>query len=170
LIIIIDYVSLPSSVEEPHMAEAQSHSLLVYPIPQNPVARTLIYAIRKIAVGGLNDAFAAHAMLSLFGSRSRRPLLLLRALMAELARVSRRQLVVGPCCCPRATLAEAELLLVISLACERPAFVHARLCQLLAVEHALGALSSAQAVDQACADLGHPLSVHALGEAGLPGD
>ena len=152
------------------MAEAQSHSLLVYPIPRNPVARTLIYAIRKIAAGGLNDAFAAHAMLSLFGSRSRRPLLLLRALMAELARISQRQLVVGPCCCPRVTLAEAELLLVISLACERPAFVHARLCQLLAVEHALGALSSAQAVGQACADLGHPLSVHALGEAGLPVD
>ena len=146
------------------MAEAPAQSLLVCALPQDPGARTLVYAIRKIAAGGLNDAFAAHAMLALFGSRSRRPLLLLRALMAELARASRRQIVVGPCCCPRATFAEAELLLIVASACERPGFVHGRLCQLLAVEHALGALSSAQALGQAFADLGYPLPVHSLGQ------
>lgn len=147
------------------MSESAPQSMLARPVPACANARLLIYSIRRMAEGGLNDAFAANALLSLFGSRVRRPLLLLRALMAEMARASRNQIIVAPCCCRRMTAAEAELLTVITLSVDRPRFVHARLCTMLGVDHAFGALSSAQAVAQAFADLGRPLVLQSLAEA-----
>ncbi len=147
------------------MSEAAQQSVLSDSALQCPNARLLIYSIRRMAEGGLKDAFAANAMLSLFGARSRRPLLLLRALMAEMARSSQRQITLAPCCCMRTTSAEAELLMIIGTALDRPRFAHARLCSLLGVEHNLGVLSSAQALAQAFADLGRPIGIYSLAEA-----
>jgi len=47
---------------------------------------------------GLNDASAASAFIGLFGLSYRRPLVLVRALMAETARVSARTISLAPCC------------------------------------------------------------------------
>jgi hypothetical protein len=139
------------------MSEAAQETMLLHPVPANHNARLFIYAMRRMAQGGLNDAFAANAMLSLFGTRSRRPLLLLRALMAEMARHSERQIIIAPCCCRMMTAAESEMMLILDSAQDRPRFAHGRICNLLGVEHALGVLSSAQAVAQAFGDLGRPL-------------
>lgn len=147
------------------MSETIPTPVLDRPVPQCTNVRLLIYAIRRMAEGGLNDAFAANALLSLFGTRVRRPLLLLRALMAEMARTSRNQIAVAPCCCRRMTAAEAELLLIVTGSRDRPRFAHARLTHLLGVHHAFGALSSAQAVAQAFEDLGRPLRLHFAEEA-----
>lgn len=147
------------------MSEDVRDVMLLRPVPACQSARILIYSIRRMAQGGLNDAFAANALLSLFGVRSRRPLLLLRAMMAEMARSSQRQLVVAPCCCQMMTSAEIEMLLIINVSRDRPRFAHARICNLLGIEHALGVLSSAQAVAQAFADLGQPLDIQSLAEA-----
>jgi hypothetical protein len=147
------------------MSEVSQMSVLGRPVPQCASTRLLIYSIRRMAEGGLNDAFASNALLSLFGTRVRRPLLLLRALMAEMARVSHNQIIVAPCCCRRMTDAEAELLTIIVASRDRPRFAHARLSALLGLEHAFGALSSAQAVAQAFEDLGRPLPAQFLAEA-----
>lgn len=147
------------------MSQAAQKVMLLHPVPANHNARLLIYSMRRMAQGGLNDAFAANAMLSLFGARSRRPLLLLRALMAEVARSSHNHIIVAPCCCRMMTAAESELMLIVTSSRERPRFTHGRICNLLGVEHALGVLSSAQAVAQAFGDLGRPLAYSAEAEA-----
>jgi len=144
------------------MSEVTSQSLPLCPVPTCSNMRLLLFSIRRMAAGGLTDAFAVNALMADFGMSFRRPLLLLRALMAEMARASQNQIAVAPCCCGRATPAEAEILLVIATANDRPRFAHARLCQLLGIEHGLGALSSAQAVAQAFADLGRPLSAQSV--------
>jgi hypothetical protein len=158
------FLCIVESGESP-MSEASQMSVLERPVPDCAHTRLLIYSIRRMAEGGLNDAFAANALLSLFGSRVRRPLLLLRALMAEMARASQNQITVAPCCCRRMTAAETELLTIIVTSRDRPRFAHARMSHMLGVDHAFGALSSAQAVAQAFADLGRPLALQSLAEA-----
>ena len=46
-------------------------------------------------------------MLGAFGRSYRRPLVLMRAMMLELARASSRKILVAPCCCARMTADEA---------------------------------------------------------------
>jgi hypothetical protein len=134
-----------------------SPTLLPHAAPASPYRRLLLFAIRRMAAGGISDAHAAHAIFTGFGLGYRRPLVLLRALMAELSRVSTASLKVAPCCCPRMTRDEAMLLDLIAEAPTRPALVHQALVDLLHVHSCLGALSSAEAVANAFADLGMPL-------------
>lgn len=131
--------------------------LLPHAAPASPYRRLLLFAVRRMAAGGIGDAHAAHAIFTGFGLGYRRPLVLLRALMAELSRISAAQLKVAPCCCPRMTRDEAMLLDLIAEAPSQPNEVHAALGDLLHVKDCLGALSSAEAVANAFADLGMPL-------------
>lgn len=130
------------------------------PVPAaSAMARVaLIHAVRRIAVGGLHDAYAANTMFATFGLGFRRPLVLLRALMAELARVSQRSIAVGPCCCHRLTDAEFRLLGAIAIAAGDPAAAEAELAALAGVRHCPAALSAAVALSTACYDLGRPLA------------
>ena len=132
-------------------------TLLPHPAPASPYRRLLLFAVRRMAAGGITDAHAAHAIFTGFGVGYRRPLVLLRALMAELSRISSAQLKVAPCCCPRMTRDEAMLLDLIAEAPSRPVQVHQAMSDLLHVHACLGALSSAEAVANAFADLGMPL-------------
>ena len=118
--------------------------------------RILLFALRRIAAHGLDDAHAAHAMIGWFGLGFRRPLILLRALMSEMSRVSARKIVVAPCCCNRMTATEAGILSAVDSAIRDPQGAHDMLSDLLGVKHCLGALGSAQALSQAFEDLGHP--------------
>jgi hypothetical protein len=120
-------------------------------------SRLLLYAIRRVAAAGLNDAHATNAFLMTFGRSFRRPLVLLRAMMAEVSRVSNAKLLIAPCCCPRLTEAESVLLSVVIDANRQPRDAHHRLCAILAVSDCLGALSSAQALALAFEDCGRPL-------------
>ena len=137
---------------------ADFSAMLPHPIPADDRARLLLFVIRRMAAGGLNDAHAAAALLGVFGKSYRRPLVLLRALMAELARAAERPIVVAPCCCPRMTENEATLLSAVTEAESSPRTARARLGGLLPGARSLGALSSAQAVNRAFADLGRPLA------------
>jgi len=134
-----------------------SSALLPHAAPASPYRRLLLFAVRRMAIGGITDAHAAHAIFTGFGLAYRRPLVLLRALMAELSRVSAVKLMVAPCCCPRMTDNEAMLLNLIGEANVRPERAHDALTGLLHVRTCLGALSSAQAVAVAFTDLGMPL-------------
>ena len=126
--------------------------------PDDENALLLLHAVRRIAAAGLNDAHAANAFIGWFGLGYRRPLVLLRALMSEISRASKAKVLVAPCCCPRMTSAEAAILTAVSVAVSEPLRAHGLLCATLAVDNCLGALSSAQALGQAFADLGWPLS------------
>jgi hypothetical protein len=126
--------------------------------PEDENRKLLLFAVRRIAAAGLNDAHLANAFLSAFGLAYRRPLVLSRALMAELSRVSECKILVAPCCCPRMTAAEAMIVAAVTGAVEDPHGAHHILCATLTVENCLGALSSAQALGQAFADLGRPLA------------
>lgn len=141
------------------MRSTEPHpELLPHAAPTSPYRRLLLFAMRRMAAEGITDAHAAHALFTGFGLGYRRPLILLRALMAELSRVSAAQLKVAPCCCARMTRDEAMLLDLIAEAPSRPNQVHAAMRDLLHVQSCLGAVSSAEAVANAFADLGMPLS------------
>lgn len=125
--------------------------------PEEESSRLLLFGVRRIAAGGFNDAHAANAFLFGFGLSYRRPLVLMRALMAEMSRVAERKILVAPCCCLRMTVDEATVLTTAGSAVENPHDSHRLLCGMLGVGNALGVLSSAQALGQAFADLGRPL-------------
>lgn len=125
--------------------------------PNEANSRLLLFAIRRVAAGGLHDAHVTNAFMASFGLAYRRPLILLRALMTELSRISECKIMVAPCCCPRMTAAEAFMLAAVRHGVEDPHGAHDILCGMLGVDNCLGALSSAQALSQAFADLGCPL-------------
>jgi len=136
---------------------ASPASLLSHGTPAGGGARILIEAVRRIGVGGLNDAYAASLMMGAFGLSFRRPLVLVRAMMAELARASHQSIMIAPACCCRATIAEMLLLRIVSEARDDPRRAHALIGDLCGIDRGLGILSSAQAVAQAFEDLGRPI-------------
>lgn len=137
---------------------APNPAMLPHIAPECPYTRLLLFGVRRIAAGGLNDAYAVNALLGGFGINFRRPLVLLRALMAEISRVSTRKLLVAPCCCGRMTDDEAQLLAAIAGANTAPHGAALMLADLLKIRSSLGVLTSAQAVEVCFADLGMPLS------------
>jgi hypothetical protein len=132
--------------------------LLPYSAPTSPYSRLLLFAMRRMAAGGIGDAHAAHAFFSGFGLGYRRPLVLVRALMAEVSRVSAIKLVVAPCCCPRMSAAEHVLLGAVTSALADPQGTHDRLAHLLKVRDCLGLVTSAQAVATSFSDAGMPIN------------
>src|SRR3546814_8985449 len=82
------------------MANGESPSLdQPRPLPGGYGNRLFLYVMRRMATAGVNDAHAANAMLGAFGRSYRRPLVLMRAMMLEMARTSSRKILIAPCCC-----------------------------------------------------------------------
>ncbi|TZG26306.1 DUF6628 family protein [Sphingomonas montanisoli] len=125
--------------------------------PDDDGVRLFLHAVRRMGAGGLNDAQAANALIGAFGLSFRRPLVLMRALMSELARVSERSIMIAPACCCRMTAAESMLVEAVAGSCESPRAAHAMFRALTCADNCLGLLSSAQAVVQAFSDLARPL-------------
>ena len=63
----------------------ETMTLLPHALPAGAGARIALFAIRRMGAHGLADARAAHVIFTTFGQRFRRPLILTRTLMAELA-------------------------------------------------------------------------------------
>lgn len=125
------------------------------PIDKN--RRLLLYCLRRMGAHGLHDAHAANAMLGCFGLSYQRPLVMLRAFMAEIARTSQRKISIAGCCCPRMTFDEARLLNAITSSESDMRNAALQLRTTLGTPNSLGALGAAQAVQSAFADLGQPL-------------
>ncbi len=130
------------------------------PIPGGYGNRLFLFVLRRMASAGVNDA---NAMLGAFGRSYRRPLVLMRAMMLELARASSRKILVAPCCCARMTADEALMMEATGEALRDPDSAYEQVSALLGNDHALGALTCLQAVAQAHADLGRPLELYAAG-------
>jgi len=140
-------------------AESLSH-LLPHAAPDISGTRLFLRVVRHMAVGGLNDAHAANMLIGVFGLSFRRPLVLVRALMAELARASTCSIMIAPSCCCRMTLAESMLVRAVADSHDDPPGAHGTLCRLCGIEQGIGILSSAQAVSLAFADLGRPIEAN----------
>ncbi len=146
------------------MAYGESPSIdLPQPIPGGYGNRLFLFVMRRMATAGVNDAHAANAMLGAFGRSYRRPLVLMRAMMLELARASTRRILVAPCCCARMTADEALAMQATGNALRDPHTAYEQVVALLGNGEALGALTCLQAVAQAHADLGRPLDLYAAG-------
>ena len=124
--------------------------------PPHAGARLLLFGVRQMGMHGLGDACAAHAFVIAFGKGFRRPLVLLRALMRDMATVSERAIPIAPWCCPRMTRSEATLLAVLGTVHSRPETAGLLLADMLGVRDASGTLMTASALATAFADMGLP--------------
>ncbi len=112
---------------------------------------------RLMAIGGANDARATSIMIGWFGRNYRRPLVLMRAMMLEMARISQRRIQLAPPCTNRLTRDEALMLRALSRPESQIDSCHEDACTLLAVDNALGTATCLQAVANCFEDLGAPL-------------
>lgn len=131
---------------------------LPHVLPACPHARIALFAIRRMGAHGLADARAAHTLFTVFGQDFRRPLILMRTLMADLASHASGQIAIAPCCCARMTVAEAALMTILAQMEMAPGKAHFLMSDLLGVRRVDGVLASAAAVSAALADEGRPIS------------
>jgi hypothetical protein len=123
----------------------------------DPGARLMLFGIRQMGAHGLNDACAAHAFVTAFGRGFQRPLVLLRALMAEMSAASARPVQIAPWCCPRMTAAEAALLSALGRVRTNPQAASLLLGDLLGLRDPGGIVATTHALSNAFADMGLPL-------------
>jgi hypothetical protein len=141
---------------QPQLPEISN--ILPFVAPAETSRRLLLYCLRRMGAHDLHDAHAANAMLSAFGMAYRRPLMTLRAFVAETARISCRKISIAGCCCPRMTFDEARLIDMIATSEIDIRNAALLLRQALATEHNSSALGAAQAVYAAFNDLGQKLN------------
>ena len=98
------------------MIEPGRGCLLPLPLPDSRSERTVLFAVRRMAAHGLRDVHAAWLLIELCSTRFRRPLVLLRAFMLELAHASRSPIRVAPLCAPRMTEDEGLIMAALSMA------------------------------------------------------
>lgn len=130
---------------------------LPYTLPGCPNARIALFALRRMGAHGLHDARASHALFTAFGQDFRRPLVLMRALMAELAGTAAGTIAIAPCCCPRMTAAERTMLTVLTRVETAPETARLLLSDLLGVRRIDAVLASVAVVAMAFADDGRPI-------------
>jgi hypothetical protein len=141
---------------DPSPAAALAHPL-PNTLPEDDNARLALFAIRRLGAQGLNDALAAHCFMTTFGEGFRRPLLLMRAFMQELATTATQPIAIAPCCCPRTTPSEAALLTVLARASSAPCSAWVLLADQLGARDVGAVLACAEAVAAAFADAGRPI-------------
>src|SRR3546814_16940182 len=83
---------------------------LPHTLPEDADARLVLFAIRRLGAPGLHDACAAHSFVTAFGEAFRRPLVLMRAFMPDVASTAAPPIAIAPRCCASATPSEHALL------------------------------------------------------------
>lgn len=132
---------------------------LPHALPACPNARIALFTLRRMGAHGLHDARATHALFTMFGEGFRRPLVLMRALMTDLASTAADTIAITPCCCARMTAAERALLTVIARIETAPDTARLLMSDLLGVRRVDPVLASLAAVSAAWADDGRPICV-----------
>lgn len=133
-------------------------TLLPHALPTSPPARLALFAMRRMGAHGLSDAHAAQAMITAFGRDFRRPLVLMRTLMAELASNAAGTIAIAPCCCRRMTAAEGALLTILRGVDSAPEQARLLAADLLGARRVESTLMAAAAVAAAFADAGSPIA------------
>lgn len=132
---------------------------LPYALPECGNARVILFAMRRMGAHGLGDARAAHALFTAFGEAFRRPLMLIRGMMADMAASAAVPIAIAPCCCARMTPSERALLSIIARVETRVDNARLLMQDLLGQRHVDGVLASAAAVAAAFADEGRPVAM-----------
>lgn len=130
---------------------------LPHALPACPNAGIALFALRRMGAHGLHDARVGHVFLTAFGEDFRRPLVLMRALMAELAGTAAGTIAIAPCCCARMTPAERTMLTVLARVETAPNLARLLLADLLGVRRVDAVLASVAVVAAAFADAGRPI-------------
>lgn len=141
------------------LSAAATLQALPYALPECGNARVVLFAMRRMGAHGLSDARAAHALFTAFGEAFRRPLTLLRALMADMAANAAQPIAIAPCCCARMTPSERALVTVLARVETRSDHTRLLMQDLLGQRRIDGVLASAAAVAVAFADEGRPITV-----------
>ncbi|MCA1749344.1 MAG: DUF6628 family protein [Parasphingopyxis sp.] len=128
-------------------------ALLPHCLPGNADARILLFAMRRMAICGLRDAHAAQAFFLHFGLGYRRPLVLLRALLVEMAHEARGSITIAPCCAPRMSADERAILGLLA----SPETGRAALASTLGRADAIRTLDLGRALTDALASAGRPV-------------
>ena len=118
------------------MTQPGGASLLPLPLPGDQIERSVLFAVRRMAAHGVRDVSAAWLILDLFSTGFRRPLVLLRAFMLELAHAATGPIQVAPCCAPRMTAHEGLIMQTLFTAAG----------DLASAEDALGRLTGSEGV------------------------
>jgi len=132
--------------------------LLPLPLPEEAADRVVLVMLRRMGGHGLHDASAALIAFNRFGMQFRRPLVLLRAFLAEIATVSGRQIQLAPCCAMRMTEDEGLLIEALAMTRRNSARSARNLRRLTGIETVGRPLSTAFALGAALEDLGMPLA------------
>ena len=117
--------------------------LLPLPLPDGRIERSVLFAVRRMAAHGVRDVSAAWLILDLFSTGFRRPLVLLRAFMLELAHAATGTIRVAPCCAPRMTEHEGLIMLTLFTAAGDLASAEDALAQLTGSARVFEPLSAA---------------------------
>ena len=117
--------------------------LLPLPLPGDRIERSVLFAVRRMAAHGVRDVSAAWLILDLFSTGFRRPLVLLRAFMLELAHAATGPICVAPCCAPRMTEHEGLIMLTLFGASEDMASAEDALARLTGNTRVFEPLSAA---------------------------
>ena len=140
-------------------ANTTTLAALPYALPECGNARIVLFAMRRMGANGLGDARAAHALFTAFGEAFRRPLTLLRGMMADMAASAAAPIAIAPCCCARMTPSERALLAILARVETRVDSARLLMQDLLGQRHVDGVLASAAAVASAFADEGRPVTI-----------
>lgn len=132
-------------------------AILSLPVPACPNARIALVAIRRMGGHGLHDAGAAQQVMAQFGASFRRPLTLLRVLVADLSASASAPLQIAPCCCMRMTAAEGAMVAILARVEREPEAARMLMADLLGTRAVDGPLAIAAAVAGAFADAGRPI-------------
>jgi hypothetical protein len=133
--------------------------LLPLPLPAAATQRLVLRCLRRMAAHGTRDAQAALLAFDHFGIHFRRPLVLLRAFVTELAQGSGRRITLAPCCAMRMTRDEGWIVGVLATAATYPDCASHRLRLLTGGDQVASPLSLAVAFNQTLAELGRPLAL-----------
>lgn len=137
----------------------REHAILPYPLPEDAMQRLALAALRRMGAHGIRDACAALLFIEAFGLHFRKPLVLARAFMVELARASCSTIRLAPCCALRMTEDEARMVGVLATAASNPSCAARHLAQLAGTEEVAAPLSAAAAFNDTLASLGQPLAI-----------
>lgn len=103
-------------MSDPMRRDEGAPDLLPLSLPEDRVDRIVLVCIRRMAAHGIRDAHAAWLALDTFGVNFRRPLVLLRAFLVELAQASHRSIKIAPCCALRMTEDEGRIVEILNTA------------------------------------------------------
>ncbi|MBX7482636.1 DUF6628 family protein [Qipengyuania qiaonensis] len=95
------------------MAHSHDSTALDLPLPARRHQTLGLVLVRRLAAHGLHDARATMLALDAAGSDFRKLLVLTRALVVDLARTSRRRILLAPCCAAGMTRDEGLLIALI---------------------------------------------------------